>query len=730
MSSSDIQDARQIRSYDRANSVVFLKTKEAFGGLSNMAGGFPLHVNGVHIFSSEALYQACRFPHLPDVQRLIIEQRSPMTAKMKSKPHRKNSRADWDQVRVKIMRWCLHVKLAQNWRKFSELLLETYNQPIVEQSRKDDFWGAKPVDDNTLVGMNVLGRLLMELREAIKAGSHESLSCVQPPAISNFLLGGRPIGIVATQIAKMDRLTTQTVAQKSYTRVDSPTVVQSLLFNEQVVEESPPLANPSVKKKGVRITNLKPYPEYRPAGVEWLGEIPSNWRVRRMKYVVHEIDSRSTSGKEQLLRISQYTGVTKRHRTDGLEEPDTRAASLVGYKRVEPNDLVINIMLAWNGSMGVSRYEGITSPAYCVYRFGHDLHPWYFHNLLRSPAYKVRIRALSTGVVESRLRLYTDDLGRIEALVPPYDEQTTIVRFLDWADRRLKRTIRAKRELVVLLEELKQAIIHQTVTGQIDVRTGQPYPAYKDSEVERLGVVPAHWDLQRLKHWVLMNQNTLSDTTDPDYTFNYVDIGSVEPGRITTQLEQMRFRDSPSRARRVVQSGDTIVSTVRTYLKAVWHAKEGISDLIASTGFAVLTPKPGTWPKFVNYLCRSESFTDQVTADSVGVVYPAIAETKLGAFKVVVPPFSEQTEIVRYLDQTSSKIDEAIARTKREIELLCEYSKRLISDVVTGKLDVREAATKLPQETNEPIAIENIDDQIGDENLIYDSERAVRGRLS
>src|SRR2546427_654299 len=140
------------------DSLVFRKTKESFGGLSNMAGGFPLRVNGILVLTTEALYQACRFPHLPDVQRLILGERSPMTAKMKSKPHRLNSRPDWDQVRVKIMRWCLRVKLAQNWRAFSELLLKTGERPIVEESRKDDFWGAKPVDERTLVAVNGLGR--------------------------------------------------------------------------------------------------------------------------------------------------------------------------------------------------------------------------------------------------------------------------------------------------------------------------------------------------------------------------------------------------------------------------------------------------------------------------------------------------------------------------------------------------------------------------------------------
>src|SRR3990172_3197747 len=113
---------------------------------------FSVEVKGIRILTSEALYQACRFPHKPEVQRLAIQQGRPMTAKMKSKPHRKDTRSDWDEVRVNMMRWCLRVKLAQNWQKFSELILGTGDRPIVEESRKDEFWGAKAAEEETLVG--------------------------------------------------------------------------------------------------------------------------------------------------------------------------------------------------------------------------------------------------------------------------------------------------------------------------------------------------------------------------------------------------------------------------------------------------------------------------------------------------------------------------------------------------------------------------------------------------
>lgn len=183
----------KMRPYQVSNSAVFHKIREKHGGLSNMASGFPIKINGIPIRTSEALYQACRFPHLPHVQRVIIEQKSPMAAKMKSKPHRKNTRCDWDTVRVQIMDWCLRIKLAQNWEKFGHTLLETADLDIVEKSRRDDFWGAKHVDDETLVGTNVLGRLLKQLRERVKSEERDALLYVQPLAIQHFDIFGSPI---------------------------------------------------------------------------------------------------------------------------------------------------------------------------------------------------------------------------------------------------------------------------------------------------------------------------------------------------------------------------------------------------------------------------------------------------------------------------------------------------------------------------------------------------------
>lgn len=184
------------KQYDIRNSAPFKKTTEKWGELSNMAGGFPVVINGIAIKSVEALYQACRYPHLPDVQRKILEQSSPMTAKMVGKPYRDNSRPDWLSVRIIIMKWCLRVKLAQNWDRFSRVLFDSTDMEIVELSNKDDFWGAKPLDEHLYVGVNALGRLLMELREQINHNNKERFLSVAPLEIDNFLLYGEKISFV------------------------------------------------------------------------------------------------------------------------------------------------------------------------------------------------------------------------------------------------------------------------------------------------------------------------------------------------------------------------------------------------------------------------------------------------------------------------------------------------------------------------------------------------------
>lgn len=183
------------RIYLKNEVVTFKSTKAKFGGLSNMAPGYSIRVNDIIIPTAEALYQACRYPLFPAIQHEIIEQNSPMTAKMISRKYLKNTRQDWEDVKYSIMYWALKVKLSQNFNKFSEVLKETNKKPIVELSNRDKDWAAVEIEKNQLKGKNALGRLLMQLREEY-ALENNSIECVEPVDIFGFLLYGSSIETV------------------------------------------------------------------------------------------------------------------------------------------------------------------------------------------------------------------------------------------------------------------------------------------------------------------------------------------------------------------------------------------------------------------------------------------------------------------------------------------------------------------------------------------------------
>ncbi len=187
------------RRYKITDVVYFRKTTEPFGGLSNMASGFSINVNGIIIKTAEHLYQACRFPDYPEIQEAIINEPSPMNAKFISRKYTHLTRKDWDDVRINLMKWCLQIKLSQNWEAFSSLLLKTDNKPIVESTRKDKIWGAT-LEGDYFNGVNALGRLLMELREDfVKKGIQPY--CIEPPSgLDRFYLYSLPIGVVCNDL--------------------------------------------------------------------------------------------------------------------------------------------------------------------------------------------------------------------------------------------------------------------------------------------------------------------------------------------------------------------------------------------------------------------------------------------------------------------------------------------------------------------------------------------------
>ncbi len=215
------------------------------------------------------------------------------------------------------------------------------------------------------------------------------------------------------------------------------------------------------------------------------------------------------------------------------------------------------------------------------------------------------------------------------------------------------------------------------------VRQWRRYPAYKDSGVEWYGLIPAHWSIKLTKYACSMNTETLGETTPADYELEYVDIGNVSSEGKILSTQRFRFEKAPSRARKKVRHGDTIISTVRTYLKAIAHITGPPDNLIVSTGFAVLRPNGVLEPRFLWRAVQAHEYIEKVVIHSTGIGYPAIAPTKLATLPLWVPPVDEQRSIVAFLDRETSKIDTLIAKKERLIELLQEKRMALISHAVT-----------------------------------------------
>ena len=241
------------------------------------------------------------------------------------------------------------------------------------------------------------------------------------------------------------------------------------------------------------IEGLKPYAEYKESNIPWAPALPSHWVTKRGKSYLVAIDQRSKGGKEELLTVSSARGVVPR-RTAKVTM--FKAESYAGHKLCWPGDLVINSLWAWGGGLGVTQHHGIISTAYSVYRSrpSAQINPRFLHELVRSSAFHWELQVRSKGVWISRLQLTDTSFLDAPIPLPPPDEQAAIVRFLDYANRKLDGFIRAKRKLIGLLNEQKQAIIHRAVTCGL-----LPDVPLKPSGIPWLGDIPAHWQVRRLR---------------------------------------------------------------------------------------------------------------------------------------------------------------------------------------------------------------------------------------
>lgn len=417
---------------------------------------------------------------------------------------------------------------------------------------------------------------------------------------------------------------------------------------------------------------MKYYPAYKDSRIEWIGSIPSSWGIAPVRAVCSLGRGRVISNEEIANNLGEYPVYSSQTTDDGLMgcintydfdgeyvtwTTDGANAGTVFYRNGKFNCTnVCGTLRAKNGKVYLKYLPYVLNlGTKCFVRY--DINP----------------------------KLMNNEMAGIRIPVPEYAEQKVIADYLDRKTAQIDDLIAKKERMVGLLKEERTAIINQAVTKGLDSKA-----ELKDSVIDWLGRVPKHWALKKLKYISSVNRVTLSEGTDESYEFDYIDISNVDLEEGFNLSDKINFASAPSRARRVVRKGDTIVSTVRTYLKAICHIKSDVKDVIVSTGFAVISPHKTIIPKYLYYILRSEKFIDRVCALSVGVSYPAINASELSDIVVWYPEDKkEQEKIIDRLDSVVLKTKMAILRLQTEIGYLKEYRTSLISEVVTGKIDVR-----------------------------------------
>ena len=445
---------------------------------------------------------------------------------------------------------------------------------------------------------------------------------------------------------------------------------------------------------------LSPCPAMRDSGVDWLGAVPIHWEVRRVRNLaqmrVSNVDKISQDH-ESAVRLCNYSDVYYNERINA-DMPFMRATASndeIARFRLQVGDVLITKdSEAWN-DIGV--------PAY-VESSADDLVSGYHLALLRPDPAQLNgaylSRALSSSGVASQLHVRANGVTRyglshnaILSLwlpVPPVTEQASIVRFLDHADDRIQRYIRAKEKLIALLEEQKQAVIHQAVTGQIDVRTGECYPAYKDSGVEWLGEVPEHWEVRRLKTLCRMKsgEGITSEAIEPAGKYPVYGGNGVRG-----------FASS------YTHDGGFVLIGRQGALCGNIHEVRG--QFWASEHAVVAAPKPGQVLGWFSALLRAMNLNQY----SLAAAQPGLAVERVLDLAVPTPPRGEQALITDYIQAQIARINSARTLTERRLDLVREWRIRLVVDVVTGKLDVRKATSALPEESRaQSIASHHVDD--------------------
>ena len=405
------------------------------------------------------------------------------------------------------------------------------------------------------------------------------------------------------------------------------------------------------------------------SGVEWIGEIPENWEVKRGKELFFEINDRCKNPENYpLLSVSEYYGVAPK--SEKIDEGDfiTHAETLDGYKICQEGDIVQNIMLAWKRATGMSNYEGLISPAYCIYRPFKDVDSKYYHYLFRTDVYADLFKQFSTGIIDSRLRLYPAKFLSLKYAYPPKSTQQRIASYLDKKCSKIEETIQNQQQLIEKLKAYKQSLITEAVTGKIKIQNGKvcgKYESYKDSGVEWIGKIPSGWEPIKAKYFI-----KISNGSDPKTEEGDTPVYGSGAESFKTCVEY--------------KEGPTVLIGRKGATLHIPHYIEG-NYWNVDTAFDVKTYSEEKFLlRFYYYCATAFDYKFYLTSTTL----PSMTQTNYGNMYLPVPNIQTQKEVVEFLDKQCKNIDTAIEQKEKLIEKLTEFKKSLIYECVTGKKEI------------------------------------------
>lgn len=427
---------------------------------------------------------------------------------------------------------------------------------------------------------------------------------------------------------------------------------------------------------------MERYREYKESGVKWLGEIPSHWEVVPLRKYL-KINTRRNMPEAQLLSVTREEGVIVRNVESKEENHNYIPDDLSNYKYVQRGQFVINKMKSWQGSYGVSNYDGIVSPAYFVYDLNYP-NKDYFNIAIRSKIFSPFFSKYSKGIRVDQWDLTPEALKIIPFLEPPKAEQDAIVRYLDSATSEIDKAIAMQQKMIDLLNERKQIVIQNAVTKGLDENVEM-----KESGVEWIGRIPKHWEVVRLSHLT----SKIGSGSTPKA--GYVESGIIFLRSQNVYCEGLKLNDVVHISANVhrnmsgtkVLPNDVLMNITGGSIGRCFYVDETLGEANVNQHVSIIRPT-SIDTHYLKYYLQSYCGQIQVSLEQTGGNREGLTAKALAKFLITYPSQSEQKEIAAYLDSEMQRFDSAITNCQRQITLLQERKQIIINEVVTGKVRV------------------------------------------